>query len=119
MYVKHKDKKKKSNPVVRDKWIFLLFKDPGKSSSNKIINWDEQKVVWGKQTVTANWPKDNLGGIQELSSPENTTKLIEWRENVSMRSVVLLSYEWACSRRSDSVDITKNSEQENTAKGWG
>ena len=43
--------------------------------------------------MTANWPKDNLGGIQELSSPENTTKLIEWRENVSMRSVVLLSYE--------------------------
>ena len=58
MYVKHKDKKK-SNPVVRDKWIFLLVKDRGKLSFNKIITWDEQKVARGKQTVTAACPKDN------------------------------------------------------------
>ena len=68
--------------------------------------------------MTPACPKDNLGGIQELSSPENTTELIERRVKVSMRSVVLLSYELACSRRSDSVDVTENSEQENTAGGW-
>ena len=68
MYVKHKDRRK-SNPVVRDKWIFLLVKDPGKLSFNKIITWDEQKVAQGKQTVTAACPKDNLWGNQEFSSP--------------------------------------------------
>ena len=73
----------------------------------------------GKQTVTTACPKDNLGGIQEFSSPENTTELIERRVKVSMRRVVLISYELACSRRSDSVDVTKNSEKENTAGGWG
>ena len=67
MYVKHKDRKK-SNPVVRDKLIFLLVKDPGKSSSNKIINWDEQKWPEASKTVTAACPKDNLWGNQEFSS---------------------------------------------------
>lgn len=43
--------------------------------------------------MTAACPKDNLGGIQEFSSPENTTELIERQVNVSMRSVVLLNYE--------------------------
>ena len=69
--------------------------------------------------MTAACPKDNLGGIQEFSSPENTTELIERQVNVSMRSVVLLNYELACSRHLDSVDVTKNSEQENTTRGWG
>ena len=59
MYVKHKDKKK-SNPVVRDKLIFLLVKDPGKSSSNKIINWDEQKLARGKQNCDSCLPKGQL-----------------------------------------------------------
>ena len=44
--------------------------------------------------------------------------MIERRVNVSMRSVVLLNYELACSRRSDSVDITKNSERKHS-KGVG
>ena len=35
-----------------------------------------------------------------------------------MRSVVLLNYALACSRRSDSVDITKNSERKHS-KGVG
>ena len=69
--------------------------------------------------MTAACPKDNLWGNQEFSRFKNTTELTERRVNVSMRSVVLLNYELACSRRSDSVDITKNSEQENTAKGLG
>ena len=68
MYVKHKDKKK-SNPVVRDKLIFLLVKDPGKSSSNKIINWDEQKVARGKQNCDSCLPKGQLMGKSRIFKP--------------------------------------------------
>ena len=37
-----------------------MGKDLGKSSSNKIINWDDQEVALGKQNVRAACPKDKL-----------------------------------------------------------
>ena len=37
-----------------------MGKDLGKSSCNKIINWDDQEVALGKRNVRAACPKDKL-----------------------------------------------------------
>ena len=37
-----------------------MGKGPDNSTSNKIINFDEQRVALGKQNVKAAYPKDKL-----------------------------------------------------------
>ena len=37
-----------------------MVKSPGKSSSNKIINWEKQEVVPDKKNMRAACPRDKL-----------------------------------------------------------
>ena len=71
--------------VVRDKQIFLLGKKllkltwqmgkgSGKSSSNKIINEDEQQVAPCKKNVRVAYLKDKLK-FKVLSTPERALKM--------------------------------------------
>ena len=51
---------------------FPMGKGPGKSSSDKIINEDEQQVTPGKQTVRNSYPKKtccNSGFLLALHHP--------------------------------------------------
>ena len=45
---------------VTFKFTCPMGKGLSKSSSNKIINYNKQEVVPGKQNVEAAWPKDKL-----------------------------------------------------------
>ena len=78
--------KKKPHPVVQEKTIFLLgkyflklactmSKGPGKSSSNKIFNQDQQELASGKQNMRAACQKDKLEIKFFFSSPVKTSEV--------------------------------------------
>ena len=51
-----------------------MSKGPGKSSSHKIINQDQQEVASGKQNMRAAYQKDKLE-IKFFSSPVKTSEV--------------------------------------------